>query len=71
MAVTGAQGGWWLQSYCPGLPPVRRLIERDEYTERMAQGIEEFAVHLKSAREEIAAMWDEEFSPNANNPPTP
>jgi len=66
MAVTGAVG-WHLQSYCPGIPPVRRLIHRDEYTERMAQGIGEFAVHLKSAREEIAALWDEEFSENVKD----
>jgi len=60
MAITGAQG-WWFQSYCPGLPPFRIFVERDEYTERMVAGLEEFAIHLESAREEIAALWDAEF----------
>jgi hypothetical protein len=61
MAVTGATA-WWLQSYCPGLPAARVLIQRDEYTERMVQGIEEFAEQLDSARQEIAALWDEHFN---------
>lgn len=60
MAVTGAEA-WWLQSYCRGLPAARVLIERDEYTERMALGIEEFAEYLTSAKMEIAALWDAEF----------
>lgn len=60
MAVTGASG-WWFQSYCPGLPTFRIFTERDEYTERMARGLNEFAVHLKSAREEISCLWDSEF----------
>lgn len=61
MAVTGATG-WWFQSYNPGLPPFRIFTERDDYTERMADGLDEFAVHLQSAREEIAALWDAEFA---------
>tara|TARA_R110000868_G_scaffold278748_4_gene538869 strand:- start:168 stop:593 length:426 start_codon:yes stop_codon:yes gene_type:complete len=60
MAVTGAQG-WWFQSYCPGLPPFRIFTPRDEYTDRMASGLYEFAEYLKSAREEIAGLWDAEF----------
>ena len=61
MAVTGATA-WWLQSYCTGLPAARVLIERDEYTERMVEGIEEFAEQLESAKMEIAALWDIEFA---------
>ena len=57
MAVTGAKG-WWFQSYCPGLPPFRILTMRDDYTERMAEGLNEFAETLNAAREEIAALWD-------------
>jgi hypothetical protein len=57
MAVTGAQG-WWFQSYCPGLPSFRIFTPRDEYTERMSEGLKEFSTHLNSAREEIADMWD-------------
>ena len=61
MAVTGATG-WWFQSYCPGLPPFRIFTPRDQYTERMADGLNEFAVHLESARDEIASLWDAEFN---------
>ncbi len=64
MAVTGAEA-WWFQSYCPGLPPFRIFTKRNDYTERMADGIAEFAIYLKSALEEITAMWDEEFLENA------
>jgi len=70
MAVTGAQG-WWFQSYCPGLPPFRIYTERDDYTERMADGLDEFATHLSAAREQIAALWDGEFSENALGIPSP
>jgi hypothetical protein len=61
MAITGAQG-WHFQSYCPGLPPFRIFTPRDEYTERMVAGLVEFSVHLESARDEIAALWDAEFT---------
>jgi len=64
MAVTGAKG-WWFQSYCPGLPPFRILTMRDDYTERMAEGLNEFAETLNAAREEIASLWDEEFDGSA------
>lgn len=60
MAVTGAKG-WWFQSYCEGLPPFRILTERDDYTERMVEGIVEFQECLESARQEIESLWDAEF----------
>jgi hypothetical protein len=28
----------------------------------MADGLNEFAVHLESARDEIASLWDAEFN---------
>lgn len=58
MAVTGAQG-WWFQSYCEGLPPFRIYTERSDYTERMVDGITEFAECLQSARDEIIGLYDE------------
>lgn len=60
MAVTGATA-WWFQSYCPGLPPFRILTLRDEYTERMVDGLREFKDYLDAARDEIAALWEAEF----------
>jgi len=65
MAVTGATG-WWFQSYCPGLPPFRVITLRDDYTERMAEGLDEFAETLVAAREEIASLWDAEFEGREN-----
>jgi hypothetical protein len=58
MAVTGAQG-WWFQSYCEGLPTFRTFTERSGYTERMVEGIAEFAECLESARDEIIGLYDE------------
>jgi hypothetical protein len=61
MALTGAKG-WHFQSFCPGLPPFRIFVERNDYTERMVAGLDEFAIHLESARNEIASLWDAEFN---------
>jgi hypothetical protein len=57
MAVTGAQA-WWFQSYCPGLPPFRILVERDEYTEQMLAGISRFALAFGEARREMEEAWN-------------
>lgn len=48
MAVTGADA-WWFQSYCPGaIKEVFRIkVERDEYTEAMETGLQEFAEFAK------------------------
>ena len=46
MAVTGAEA-WWFQSYCPGLPSFRILVERDEFTEAMKEGLDLFAKELR------------------------
>jgi hypothetical protein len=55
MAATGADA-WWFQSYCPGLPTLRILVERDEFTERMETGINLFADHLRQTTLEIIGM---------------
>ena len=47
MACTGADS-WWFQSYCPGLPTLRVLVHRDDYTDRMEGGLIEFADALKA-----------------------
>ena len=52
MAVTGAQA-WWFQSFCPGLPTLRILVERDEYTKRIELGLEQFTAQLNEAREKL------------------
>lgn len=58
MAVTGADS-WWFQSYCPGLPPHRVEVKRDDTTKRMEDGLLEFSEALSAARDEIAGMWNE------------
>jgi len=50
MAVTGAKG-WFIQSYCPGYETVVRFVERTDYTERVAEGLHDFA-------RGIADKWD-------------
>ena len=47
MAVTGADA-WWFQSFCLGLPAVRVLVKRDEYTDLMEGGMIEFADALRA-----------------------
>lgn len=52
MAATGADA-WWFQSYCPGLPSLRLKIQRDEFTERMAKGLELFAKELRDSVKQV------------------
>ena len=59
MAVTGADA-WWFQSYCPGLPAVRVLVERDDYTDRIEGGLIEFADALKAEVELTIRALNEE-----------
>lgn len=61
MAVTGAEA-WWFVSYCPGLPTLRVLVERDERTEKYVAGLAHFQQALEERQEEIAAMWEAEYS---------
>ena len=49
MAVTGAQA-WWFQSYVPDMPPFRIRVERDDYTEQMAAGIERLVGDIEQAK---------------------
>lgn len=42
MAVTGADS-WWFQSYCPGAPTFRILVERDQTTENLLNALRSFA----------------------------
>jgi hypothetical protein len=50
MAVTGAKG-WFIQSFCPGYKTVVRFVERSDYTERVAEGLFDFA-------RSIADKWE-------------
>ena len=54
MAVTGADA-WWFQSYSPGSikEVFRILVHRDEYTDAMETGLNEFAEY---AKREIAEL---------------
>lgn len=59
MAVTGADA-WWFQSYCPGLPTFRILVERDKFTEAMETGLNEFSEELKKETNKVIKMIEEE-----------
>jgi len=65
MAVTGADA-WWFQSYCPGLPPVRVLVHRDEYTDKMEGGMIEFADDLKAELKLTIEELNNEDQPTTN-----
>lgn len=60
MAVTGARQ-WEFFSYCPGLPPHRVTVERDQFTEDMLAGLLDFADELDAKQEHIAQLWDEAY----------
>jgi predicted phage-related endonuclease len=48
MAVTGAKS-WWFQSFCPGLAPLRIVIERDEFTEKLKAALVAFSREFEQA----------------------
>jgi len=48
MLVTG-RTSWWFVSYCPGLPPLKLLVLRDDYTDKLAAALEQFHDRLTDA----------------------
>ena len=56
MAVTGA-AGWYLQSWNPGLAPLRILVERDEFTEKLKAALIAFSAQYEEA-------WSQEIEAN-------
>ena len=50
MAVTGLPA-WWFMSYFPGLDPLILQVERDEYTEKVAEAITLFSARLEAEAE--------------------
>lgn len=48
MAVTGA-GAWHFQSYSPGFAPLRILVHRDEFTEKLKAALIEFSEQYEQA----------------------
>lgn len=58
MAVTGASS-WWFQSYCPGLPPFRVHVHRDDSTDAITRNLFRFAEDLEFARQQMESMWEE------------
>jgi hypothetical protein len=57
LAVTGATGGWWFQSWNPGLAPLRILVERDEFTEKLKAALISFSEQYEEA-------WEQEIAAN-------
>jgi len=57
LAVTGATGGWWFQSWNPGLAPLRILVERDEFTEKLKAALIAFSEQYEEA-------WEQEIAAN-------
>jgi len=56
MAVTGATS-WHFQSWNPGLAPLRILIERDEFTEKLKAALITFCA-------QYAEAWEQEIAAN-------
>jgi len=54
--ITGRKR-WWLFFYSPGLPPMRRIVERDEeFIGKLAAAVVQFNVRLAEAKATIQAM---------------
>ncbi|MEM9236783.1 MAG: lambda exonuclease family protein [Verrucomicrobiota bacterium] len=64
MAVTGAKA-WYFFSYCPGLPPLKLLVKRDQFTEDMLSGLVEFGEELDRQQARICELWEETFGKEA------
>jgi len=56
MAVTGATA-WHFQSWNPGLAPLRILVERDEFTEKLKAALISFSEQYEEA-------WEQEIAAN-------
>jgi putative phage-type endonuclease len=56
MAVTGAEA-WWFQSWSPGLAPLRILVERDDFTEKLKAALILFSEQYEEA-------WEQEIAAN-------
>ena len=54
MAVTGAKE-WHFFAYCPGFPFFHILTKRDDYTERMLEGLKSYSAYFAS----LAAQMEE------------
>jgi hypothetical protein len=55
MAVTGAKA-WWLQSYCPELPPVRVFFEPSETTDAIKAGLARFTERFTKSAVEVCEL---------------
>ena len=65
MAVTGADA-WHLQAWNPGLPAVRTLVHRDQFTEDLVGALREFSDELEVKRRKVAELWENEFKSEDN-----
>lgn len=54
MAITGLDN-WYFMSYFPDLNPFILFVERDEFTEKVGQAIDDFIVDYAKIREEVLA----------------
>lgn len=52
MAVTGLRF-WYFMSYCPGMLPFILRIERDDYTEKMADALDRFLMFYAEHRKQV------------------
>lgn len=49
---------WDFQSYCRGYPPLRLIVHRDAYTEKLAAGLEDMKREYYATRGKLAAIWE-------------
>lgn len=44
---------WYFVSYCPGMKPLIKRIQRDKYTDQVSKALDKFLVFYKAKREEV------------------
>lgn len=57
LAVTGLER-WDFMSYCPELPPLLITVQRDDFTERLLEGLMELSDAYDVAFQELKEMWE-------------
>lgn len=57
MAVTGLRR-WDFLSFCPGLPPLLRTVEWDDYTDRMLSGLLSLVEEKNAFEAKLRDLWE-------------
>ena len=63
MAVTGVDE-WHFYSYAPGVQPLHLVVDRDDYTQKLTDALDEFLIEYAAARESLIPQLQAKGHPN-------